>query len=304
MQVYDLVLSWDWRYDEDFVMYVEAACRSRGLTFNQITRTNLLETLTCLYSGQMTFRALLDRAADDLRFEPLRRFAQEHNLLRINPAEKSHWAEDKATMHLELIQAGVNTPYTILLASFIHEPLLPAMDLTPLGTKFVVKPAVGGGGEGVRMNATSLEDIQRARLEYPDQKYLAQATIEPCNLAGRKAWFRVFYVHGDCIACWWDPSTHIYASLKIDEEAVFHLEPLRTVTGQIARVCQLDWFSTEIALTCDGQFVVVDYVNDGIDTRTQSKAADGVPDEILRYMAEKLVSMVNRQSDQESGVSQ
>ncbi len=296
MQVYDLCLSWNWRFDEDFVSYVDSACKTHGLTFCQVTPLNLLEIIECLYSGKSTFRALLDRAADDLRFEPLRRFAKEHNLMRINPAELSHWAEDKATMHLELIQAGIYTPHTILLAPFIQEPVLPPLDLTPLGTKFVVKPAVGGGGEGVRMNASSLEDIQRARLEYPNQKYLVQATIEPCILMGQAAWFRVFYVRGDSIACWWDPSTHIYAVLKPDEEAQFNLEPLRSITQQIARVCKLDWFSTEIALTNDGHFVVVDYVNDGIDTRTQSKAADGVPDEILRYMAEKLVSMVSQET--------
>ena len=45
------------------------------------------------------------------------------------------------------------------------------------------------------------------------------------------------------------------------------------------RICKLDWFSTEIALTLE-EFVVVDYVNDGIDTRVQSKAVDGVPDEV------------------------
>jgi len=36
-------------------------------------------------------------------------------------------------MHLELIQAGLNTPYTILLPPFIDAPVLPEMDMTPLG---------------------------------------------------------------------------------------------------------------------------------------------------------------------------
>ncbi len=299
MPVYDLCLPWYWKYDEDFVAYVDMACRANGLNFCQVTPANLLEFITCLYSGLVTFRALLDRAVDDLRFEPLRRFAREHNLLRINPLEQSHWAEDKATMHLELIQAGIYTPHTLLLAPFIQEPILPNLDLTPLGSRFVVKPAVGGGGEGVHLNAASPDDIQKARLEYPDRKYLVQATIEPQILAGRAAWFRVFYVRGDCIACWWDPSTHVYATLQPEEELQFNLQPLRTVTGQIARVCKLDWFSTEIALTRLGHFVVVDYVNDGIDTRTQSKARDGVPDEILKYMAGRLVSMVPREEKPE-----
>jgi hypothetical protein len=163
--------------------------------------------------------------------------------------------------------------------------------LTLLGNKFVLKPAVGGGGEGVKMNASTLDEIQRARLEFPDQKYLAQAHIEARDISGRQAWFRVFYVGGDCIPCWWHPVTHVYKVLTPDDEARFDLAPLREVTKTIAHVCRLDWFSTEIAQTEDGRFVVVDYVNDSIDTRVQSKAVDGMPDEVLKQIANKLVSM-------------
>ena len=50
-------------------------------------------------------------------------------------------------------------------------------------------------------------------------------------------------------------------------------------------------FPPEIALT-QKEFVVVDYVNDGIDTRVQSKAVDGVPDEVIQNIAEQLVKIV------------
>jgi hypothetical protein len=52
----------------------------------------------------------------------------------------------------------------------------------------------------------------------------------------------------------------------------------------------LDWFTTEIALTHEN-FVVVDYVNDQIDTRIQSKAVDGAPDEVVRKVAMQLVKI-------------
>lgn len=294
MQTYDLCLPWYWEYDHDFVCFIEEACSARGLTLLQITRANVLQVITELYSGQASFCTLLDRANDDLRFEPIRRFAKENHLHRINPPELSHWSEDKATMHLELIQAGLHTPHTILLAPFIQQPLLPALDLTPLGENFVLKPAIGGGGEGVTMNLSSLDEIQRVRMELPDQKYLAQAHISARLLSGREAWFRVFYAGGDCWPCWWKTSTHVYAALTWDEETQFDLTPLRRVTERIAQVCRLDWFSTEIALTEDGRFVIVDYVNDGIDTRIQSKALDGVPDEVMRRITQKLVELARR----------
>ena len=292
MRDYDLCLSWYWQYDDDFARYIEAACSARGLSLLQITPRNIIDSITEIYSYQAGFRTLLDRASDDLRFEPIRRFAKANRLRRINPLEVSHWAEDKATMHLELIQAGIDTPYTILIAPFVDQPILPALDLAPLGERFVLKPAVGGGGEGVMLNASTLDDIRCTRLQFPAQKYLAQAYIQPRLLSGRTAWFRCFYVAGSCIPCWWNPSTHVYAVLTPDEEKLFELERLCEVTEHIARVCKLDWFSTEIALTNEGKLVVVDYVNDGIDTRLQSRAVDGVPDEVMKKITEGLVGLV------------
>ncbi|HTO99739.1 MAG TPA: hypothetical protein VMJ64_00065 [Anaerolineales bacterium] len=292
MQAYDLCLPWYWIYDHDFVRFMEEACAVHQVTLLQITPANLLQAVNDLYAGGIGFRTLLDRAADDLRFEPIRRFALEHGSHRLNAPEYSHWSEDKATMHLELIEAGVQTPYTTILAPFVAHPLLPALDLAPFGARFVVKPAVGGGGEGVKMNASTLEDVQRARLEFPDQKYLVQEQVDARVLRGRDAWFRIFYTGGSCIPCWWHPVTHVYAILTPDEEIEFSLGPLHTITSTIARVCKLDWFSTEIAVTSDGRFVAVDYVNDGIDTRIQSRAADGVPDQVMRLMTDRLASLV------------
>ena len=196
MRDYDLCLSWYWQYDDDFARYIEAACSARGLSLLQITPRNILDSITEIYSHQAGFRTLLDRASDDLRFEPIRRFAKANRLRRINPLEVFHWAEDKATMHLELIQAGIDTPYTILIAPFVDQPILPALDLAPLGERFVLKPAVGGGGEGVMLNASTLDDIRCTRLQFPAQKYLAQAYIQPRLLSGRTAWFRCFHVAG------------------------------------------------------------------------------------------------------------
>ena len=292
MRAYDLCLPWYWIYDHDFVHFMEEACTARGVTLWQVTPSNILQAVNELYAGDVVFNTLLDRAADDLRFEPIRRFAVEHGSHRLNPPALSHWSEDKATMHLELMQAGLHTPYSIILTPFVAQPVLPSLDLSVLGPRFVLKPAVGGGGEGVVMNASTLEDVCRARLEFPDQKYLVQEHVDARVLAGRDAWFRSFFVGGATIPCWWHPITHEYAILTPEEESEFGLGPLHEVTARIAKVCKLDWFSTEIVLTPDGRFVVVDYVNDGIDTRIQSKAVDGVPDEVMQGITSQLVELV------------
>ncbi len=286
----DLCLPWYWEFDIDFVQMVERACLEQGLTLWQITPDNLLESINALYQGERTFNTLLDRSQGEDRFLPINRWAKEYNKRRINPTEVSKWSEDKATMHLELITAGVHTPYTILLSPFLEQPVLPALELTPLGSQFVIKPSNEGGGEGVILGASSLEQVLRARLQFPEQKYLLQSTITPRTIQGRPAWFRVFYAVGKTYPCWWHPLTHVYAEVTPSEENRYELAPLHDLTRRIASICKLDWFTTEIALTHE-DFVVVDYVNDEIDTRIQSKAVDGAPDEIMQSIASQLATI-------------
>jgi hypothetical protein len=100
----------------------------------------------------------------------------------------------------------------------------------------------------------------------------------------------MFYAVGKTYSCWWHPLTHVYAVVTPSEENRYELSPLHNITRKIASICKLDWFTTEIALTLEN-FVVVDYVNDEIDTRVQSKAVDGAPDEIMQSIASQLVTI-------------
>ncbi|NWG33481.1 MAG: hypothetical protein HXY42_03490 [Chloroflexi bacterium] len=292
---YDLCLPWYWEYDIDFVRFIENACSEQGLTLWQVTPDNLLESVTALYKGDKSFNTLLDRSQGDDRFLPFNNWAKEYNKRRINPPELSKWSEDKATMHLELISAGIHTPYTILIPPFLEQPALPDFDLTPLGRHFVIKPSNEGGSAGVILGASTLDQVLRARMEFPDQKYLLQATVTPRTIQGRPAWFRVFYAVGATYPCWWHPLTHVFSTVTPSEEHRYNLTPLHNITQRIASICRLDWFTTEIALAHDN-FVVVDYVNDQIDTRVQSKAVDGAPDDVMKGVAERLVGLAVTES--------
>lgn len=286
---YDLCLPWYWEYDDVFVGMVERACTEQGISLWQIKPDNLLESITTLYKGTTTFKTLLNRGQGELVFKPISCWAHEHGAHRINPSELSAWSEDKTTMHLEFINAGLNTPHTVVLASFLEQPVIPEFDLSPLGENFVIKPSNGGGGEGVIIGASSMDEILRARMEFPQQKYLIQSYITPQIISGNPAWFRVFFANGETYPCWWATDTHIYQHVTAEQESQYGLGRLRCITNQIASICKLDWFSTEIALADD--FVVVDYVNDEIDTRVQSQAMDGVPDEIVDNIARQLVNI-------------
>jgi hypothetical protein len=292
METYDLCLTWNWEYDADFVKLLNFACRSHGLSLLEITPENLLHRMQPILKKEIVFQIFFDRASDaDMRFIPVVQWACNHVLHHINFHKLACRAWNKVAMH-QVISASMNTPLTIILPSYDEQPLLPDIDLSSLGESFTIKPAYGGGGDGVINEATTLSQVVIARQESPTQRYLLQARVIPARLGSRMAWFRVIYCAGKVYPCWWDNDTHIYNHVTSSEETCYNLGSLRGMTSSIAAVCGLTLFSTEIAITSDGGFVIVDYVNDPIDLRLQSKAFDGVPDDIVEDITECLAELV------------
>ncbi len=288
---YDLCIAWNWEHDADFVVLLDAACQKRGLSLLQITPHNLAWVIQALDSGELSFCALLDRASDDdAEFLSIVEWARKASVCCINACKKARHAWDKAAMHLEFLRTGVHVPHAIILPPYNEFPDLPMLDLSLLGASFTIKPACRGGGEGVINEATSWQEVLTARQTYPDDRYLLQARVVPVQLSARPAWFRVIYCTEQVYPCWWDVGSHQYTPLTPAEETQYVLAPLRSITARIASLCELELFSTEIALATDGRFLVVDYVNDPIDLRLQSKAMDGVPDDIVQSIAEHLAA--------------
>ena len=292
-KIYDFCIAWNWEYDTDFVRLLTDRCHINGFSPVQITPENLTEFQNLLNGEQVNFKIFFDRASDtDKRFFQIDQWARDHNVYRLNAYERAYRTWNKATMHLELITAGIHTPYTIIIPPYEEQPELESIDLTPLGTSFFIKPAHGGGGEGITREATSFNQVLLARRVKPDDTYLLQAHVTPVQFGNRPAWFRVICCTGKVYLSWWDPHTHVYIPVTPEEENQYNLNHLRSVTTTIAEVCKLELFSTEIALTSDSIFVVVDYVNDQIDLRLQSNAHDGVPDEYIHDIIQRLIDLV------------
>lgn len=296
MNHYDFCVTWCWEFDADFVRLLESACQALGMSVLQVTPESLSAVLSELEAGRLRFSAFLDRTEHEAPYGSVQKWAKENTAYQINPKDVADWAEDKATMHVELISAGLFTPFTIILPPCSEQPYLPAIDLSNLGGDFVIKPSYGGGGQGVVMAATSFEQVMAQRTEFPHLKYLLQKTITPQKLNGRDAWFRVIYCDGQLYPCWWDTNTHIYQCISTQDETDFGLDMLRDITARIAVLCRLGFFSTEIAFSSEQQWVVIDYVNDQIDMRLQSKAMDGVPDTVVEKICQSLASLIKRQS--------
>lgn len=291
---FDLALSYDWEYDQDFVRLVEGSARARGLRSVVISPADVVLALEALSVGRLEFPVLLDRASGaSPEFVALQSLAAEKGADVIEGLDKLRWASDKATMHLEFIAGGIHTPYTVILPSHADEPdvALRPEELALLGTPFVIKPAnTTGGSLGVVADAVGPADIVTARRTYPSDKYLLQEKIVPESTGGKRFWFRGFYVLGEVHLAWWDDRTHLYTELGFDEAAAHSLTPVYGIVRAIARVSRLRFFSTEIVRDVGGRLLVVDYVNEVCDMRLQSAHPDGVPDAVVARIAGRIAA--------------
>jgi hypothetical protein len=295
VETYDLAAAWCWEYDSDFIGHIDRECLSRGIRSYLIHPGNLSKTLQRIEDKELRFRTFFDRASDqEEAFDRLVEVMKDHRVRMINQADRLELVTDKASMQKRLSSEKIGVPYTVILPPWYDHLQVRSFPTKKLGMPFVVKPACGGCGDGVVKDARTVEDIQRARQQYPHDRYLLQERIEPVQLDGRRAWFRVFFAFGDIFPCWWDNHTKIADSLSPSQVDKKVHSGISNIMRKIARTCKLELFSTEIALTSDGRLLVIDPVNDQVDLRKKSSHLDGVPDQVVDQTAISLVNWVEK----------
>lgn len=296
MRQIDLAIAYTWEYDDEFVNAIVKIFNEKNLSTLIITYDNVDEIIQKTSRKELFAKFYLDRASDVAEeFEPLAKLMLENKTYIINQYTNVQFAIDKATMHLEFITHGINTPYTIIISPYKEKKNieLSLEQLAKLGRPFIIKPAnTTGGGIGVVMGAETLADVLKARQHLEDDKYLLQEKIEPVEIDGKRFWFRSFYAFGEIIHCWWNDLTHIYSEIDEEDFIRYNLREMNNIVSKIHEITNLDFFSTEIALTKEQKFIVIDYVNDQCDMRFQSNHFDGVPDKVVYRIIEAMANFI------------
>jgi glutathione synthase/RimK-type ligase-like ATP-grasp enzyme len=298
METFDCAILFEWEYDDDFVAILSRHFNLRAISHKTFCPNDFEETLQKILRGELSFKTVFDRASDvDEKCESLVSALLDKGTRVINDPSKVRHSSDKASMHLEFISAGIQVPYTIIISPYStqKEVSLSTDQLTALGKPFIIKPAnTTGGGIGVVTGAESLREVIETRRHHENDKYLLQRKIEPAIVAGKRAWFRPFYVFGKVFTCWWDDLTHLYFEMSEEEKASYNFAEVERIVRKIHDICELDFFSTEIAITSNGDFVVIDYVNEMCDMRVKSKHYDGVPDTIVEQIADQIAAWIEK----------
>ena len=287
-------VAWNWSYDADFLHLLDQALHQAGLSVYLIGPHNLAAVTNEVEREVRRFEWFLDRASDeDAQFLKLNQLLRAQGARFLNAHHHYLRASDKAEIHRELLSSGLNLPTTLILPSQDREPHMNPSAIEPFAKPFIVKPARGGGGRGVLTGARHMDEVKSVRAKHRDQRVLVQQKIEPQMIGDRRAWFRVYFVCGIVIPCWWDDRTHRYVMFAPSDAGVVNVVELERIARVIAHVAQLDFFSTEVALDQQHRYVVIDYVNTPCDMRLQSRYANGVPDLLVQQIVAAITGFLH-----------
>lgn len=294
-RVYDLAMTHKLDADDFFIHRVQQHCAQRSLNFFLVEPLWVESFTKKLSAGEIEVRVLLNMHSEhhqpDEPFHRLIRLADQRKTRVIDPPDIALAAFDKALLHPRIISAGLNAPYTVIVPeSEIASRRLTDEERARLGSPFVIKPNLGYGRKGVILDATSEADLARSHAQWPGGSFLLQHRIAAKTINGLPAYFRVYFVFGSVWLAWWNFFNDQYRAVSPEEVELHGLKPLREIVERVAQLSQMNFFSSEIALTEAGEFVLIDYVNDQCHLLTQSANPQiGVPDEIVAAIAHRLV---------------
>ena len=281
---------------EMFINVLKSECKARKMSFLFIGPYKLKRFFNAVKRGSLKIKFYLDMASET--YEPGDKFTRLAYCLKdsgtrvVADPDDVKAAADKSITHFDLLRANVPVPYTVVIRNWEPQRRLTREEKRRLRFPLVIKPALGYGQKGVKIitKRRTLKEIARARRFDTGDNFLLQEFVEPALLGGTPAWFRVYQLFGEIIPCWWNPEENLFRQVTLKEMDEYRLMPLVRIASEIGRITHIDWFSCEIALNKrTRKFVVIDYMNDQCAIYPKSEHKDGMPDELLKHICERIV---------------
>ncbi|MFC1977913.1 hypothetical protein ACFLWS_06600 [Chloroflexota bacterium] len=289
-KIYDMVLSSPFSNYDFFAHRLRELCGQMGLTFFLVDDLWVKEFTQKVQSKEAKVRVLFDLSANQLNEDDayvlLAREVIRQRGTVIDDPDITIATAHKGIFHNVLLENKIPVPETIIVnRSELKDFQITRAIRAKVGVPFVVKPAWGDSGVGVNINGHYEEDLLDSAEQAPNSDaFLMQKFVEPKKLGSHVGWFRMFYICGEVIPCWWNPSNHEYHLVSPQQIKRYKLAPLARIMRGIARVSKMRKFTSEICLHTDGKFYAVDYINADPDMNPRSFYDNGVPDSLVRYI--------------------
>ena len=122
MQEYDFGFTWCEKEKEHFTTSLKDASAKKKLSFLWIYDENVRNLIKRLESGDLKVKFLLDNVATYSEVkDPYTRICyaiKDNGGVIINDPDRAKIATDKSIMHYELINAGITTPFSVIVRNW------------------------------------------------------------------------------------------------------------------------------------------------------------------------------------------
>lgn len=275
---------------------MQRAMSSYGLSLLLVNAKNVERVAVEVERGDLrpiVFLDLCHRPGDP--FERLLHAMSEAGVHTIADVKRYDWTL-KSYSHPRLEAAGLPLPETVILKAGEVDRELTADERARVGEKVVIKPSYGVAGLGAVIGmAPSLDVIRKARDYDRQDDWLIQRMISWKKLARRDAYLRAYNVLGCRTLMWWDNRAG-YDILTWDDLREHGLLGALELVDRVAALCELDFFSTEIAITGDAErpFVLIDYVNDQCDIDPSAAPGRSPPEHWVQWVCNRFAEFTWR----------
>jgi glutathione synthase/RimK-type ligase-like ATP-grasp enzyme len=295
MKTYDVGIGWAHPADKKFAEAMKSYFKERNISFREITYVNLNHSFKAIDKGALNFKFFIDRSSEDHpAYLLMSSILQSRGATIINDPRSCIYFSDKAQLHLLFASLNLPLPKSFIIAPSTRSRKVLMKVVEELKFPFVLKPSYGGGGENVFVNMRHSDDIIDFLEDNCTDRCIAQEYVMPATINNRSAWFRPIFVCGAVIPLWWDPKNHVYQRFGNTPKEIDIAKALDSFSRTIAKNTGLQFFSTEVAMTEEGKYLIVDYANQPIDVNTSEVARNGLPplvvEEIVNHLGSYIVN--------------
>jgi glutathione synthase/RimK-type ligase-like ATP-grasp enzyme len=297
MPTYDLGFVFVGDKKESLIKWLRQESSFRKIKFLWINENNAPRVLDEIEKHRLKINFLVDNESnyynpDDI-YMKICYAVKDGGGMVVDDPDNARASADKSVTHFDFVEGGLPVPYTVVVRNWQPDDFSLTRDqFKKLGTPFIIKPARGFGQHGVVKDASGdITQIAEARHFSRGDNFLLQEKIAPLMLGDMPGWFRVYYLFGEIIPCFWHPESGQYRHVTLREMSKYRLLFLARYVSEIARIVNMRFFSTEIALTGQGKerrFVIIDYVNDQVELCVRPTKMGGPVPEVVHHIAETL----------------
>ena len=290
---------------EAFVTEVARAAKQRRIRWFSVANGQSERIARGVDRRQIEVSLFLNTQADGVNMESpvmlLCRSLKAAGSLVVEDPDDAPVYANRATQMRYLERAGIAVPrYVVINGRPRERAALPVSQRKRLGPSWTARPALGMSQSRTLTSRSLKIGAALSRAGFTSgQKVLLCRHHEPATLGEHELRFRVWYLFGQIVPCWWPRGGRHPHWMTADDWEPGRLTDVTNCVARIARITGLDWFMTELLVTrsrSEPELLVTEPANALAGLGPGAKPLAEVPADVLRLAADRIVEIAWRRA--------